>query len=109
MDHPYAWIIDKDHIAVEVEPEGTNMNALGVIGPRDAPEDLILRLKHGEGRLFRMYDDDGELYYSGRILVEVPDSWALQDEHFGPLYDFGGPNAGCTEIRYKQGKSWVTL
>lgn len=45
---------------------------------------------------FKMYDDDGELYYSG---------WAKQDADFDPLDDFGMPNAGCTEIRYYNPKT----
>jgi hypothetical protein len=42
-----------------------------------------------------MYDDDGELYYEG---------YSLAGSDFGPLWDFGMPNAGCTGIKYK-GKS----
>ena len=40
---------------------------------------------------FRMYDDDGILYYEGI---------STNDSSFGPLDDYGMPNAGCTEIRY---------
>lgn len=45
----------------------------------------------GYTNAFRMYDDDGELYYSG---------WAKPDTEFDPLEDFGTPNAGCTSISY---------
>ncbi len=53
-------------------------------------------------RLFRMYDDDGCLYYEG-----ITDDF----ETFEPLDDYGTPNAGCTEIRYlnEETKEWETL
>lgn len=53
---------------------------------------------------FRMYDDDGELYFEGV---------ATLDEDFGPLDSYGMPGYGCTEIRYWEkylGQwSWRTL
>jgi hypothetical protein len=49
---------------------------------------------------FRMYDDDGELYYEGI---------ATFDSSFQPLDDYGMPNAGCTEIRYYERGAWRTL
>jgi hypothetical protein len=35
---------------------------------------------------FRMYDDDGLLYYSGK---------SSEYATFDPLDDYGAPNAGC--------------
>jgi len=102
---PYAWIIHTDHMGDEPHVPGT-------IGPRDAPDDLIARLHRGEGQPFRLYDDDGELYYSGRIVSDPPTpDRSPGDDAFGPLNDFGEPNAGCTEIRYRSGPkgSWETL
>lgn len=108
----YAWIINKDHTADETSgPEGTNMNAVGVMGPSDAPE-LMCQALEGNHELlegwtafpFKMYDDDGELYYEGHYICDdgEPD--------FGPLDDFGAPNAGATEIRYKNAAGkWETL
>ena len=65
-----------------------------------------------KGVSFRMFDDDGELYYEGKFFdpsMESPDS--LGEEAFKPLDDFARPNAGCTEIRYKNSKTnkWETL
>src|SRR3546814_2208380 len=58
----------KDHIADgEAEP-GTLLNAVGLVGPRDIAHEIETRLKAGEGEPFRLYDDDGELYYEGRII-----------------------------------------
>lgn len=54
----------------------------------------------------RLLDDDGEVYYEGRC-----DS-CDDDNAFGPLDNFGGPNAGCTTIQYWQsgkGGGWKTL
>jgi hypothetical protein len=53
--------------------------------------------KAKKGRAFAMYDDDGELYYRGRIWTAAEPG---TEADFGPLDDFGTPNAGCTEIRY---------
>lgn len=83
----YGWIIDKDIICCGDDE--------GVIGPRDISlehQEMLKNTKQGEK--FKMYDDDGELYYEGRIVGED----YLQLE---PLVDFGMGNAGCTEIRYK--------
>lgn len=90
-----AWIIDVDHIAEPHNKPGTCFNAVGVAGPRGYTGDGT-ELKEE----FRMYDDDGELYYSGRC----------KERGFAPLDNFGMPNAGCTEIRFKnkQGQ-WETL
>lgn len=92
----YAWIIDEDHL----DGEGT-----GTTGPRDAPAELLTKLTGtSEGDKFRMYDDDEELYYSGRLLGDDPSL-------FEPLDDYGTPNAGCTEIRYRNDEKgvWETL
>lgn len=53
-------------------------------------------VKDGFTESFKMYDDDGELYYSG---------YAKPDADFDPLDDFGMPNAGCTRIDYHNNKT----
>lgn len=103
----YGWIITKDHIAESGATPGTNANAVGVIGPRDISPEHQAALQRGTGRAFRMYDDDGELYYSGRIVGE--NAIELGQDAFGPLDDYGRPNAGCTEIRYMEGGKWQSL
>ncbi len=45
---------------------------------------------------FKMFDDDGVLYYSGL---------AKPDIDFEPLDYFGMPNAGCTSIKYFDSKT----
>jgi len=49
---------------------------------------------------FRMFDDDGNLYYEGLSTC---------NSSFAPLDDYGMPNAGCTEIRYFESGRWETL
>jgi hypothetical protein len=90
----YAWIIDADHLN-DGDPSLFGSDK-GTFGPRNAPPELIERLRNGEGDTFIMLDDDGELYYTGRVLY-ADEAWANHEE---PLQDFGMPNAGCTEIRY---------
>lgn len=100
----YAWIIDKDHLARPGDEPGTNANAVGIMGPSEAP-DWMTEVLAERGRVngdfeyftFRMYDGDGELYYTGRLLTDDP----LGDACMGPLDDYGTPNAGATDIRYQ--------
>ncbi|MCW3111307.1 MAG: hypothetical protein JWQ09_5813 [Segetibacter sp.] len=47
---------------------------------------------------FKMYDDDGIHYYSGYLKAKYDGSEAA----FAPLDDYGMPNAGCTDIKYKE-------
>lgn len=97
----YAWLITKDHL---FDGSTIDRNEAGVTGPRRAPADLLARLQAGEGQEFRMYDDDGELYYEGRYLGD--DS----EDMFGPLDDFGMPNAGAVRIDYKNAAgAWEVL
>ncbi len=95
-----AWIIDVDHIADPDKPQPSNQNAKGMMGPRDYKGDGS-ELKYR----FRMYDDDGNLYYTGRC-----SSWD-DDDALGPLDNFGAPNAGAVRIDYQNPttKQWEVL
>ena len=111
-----AWIITKDKIAIEEDkrenPEGKcNLYALGLTGPRGASDSVIQALHRGEGAPFKMYDDDGNLYYKGLYLEDPNAEEEDFEEDFGPLYHFGLPNAGCTHIKYKSKKTgkWEIL
>lgn len=94
----YAWIIDKDHLADGGE---LRRDDAGKRGGNDPGGVLAGRLAAGEGEKFRMFDDDGELYYSGRLLA-IDDLGAPEPGGLEPLDDFGLPNAGCTSIHYQQ-------
>jgi hypothetical protein len=115
MSASYAWIIGRDYLADDNLP-GDTQDDKGVTGPRNAPADLISALEHpikNGAHPFRMFDDDGELYYSGWIMFAraTGPADASETAAFGPLNDFGMPNAGATEIHYRTGKdgSWEQL
>jgi hypothetical protein len=97
----YGWIIDTDHLAAD---DTDTADEAGTIGPRDIPARIHDLLKAGKGIPFRLYDDDGILYYSGRYIGPLVDPVMS-----GPLDDFGRPNAGATEIRYREGDRWQPL
>ena len=69
---------------------------VGTFGPFGITEEQQKLLKAGKGTQFKMYDDDHILVYTGRLLGD-PNS----EEGFGPLDDFGMPDAGCTGIKYR--------
>ncbi len=96
----YAWVITKDHL---YDPEDGLPSRVGTQGPSDATEQQLA--KAAQGRKWRVLDDDGIVYYEGRIWTEEPGS----ELDFGPLWDFGAPDAGAVIIQYRQGGKWVTL
>ena len=96
----YAWKITKDHLARTPDEDEA-----GTSGPGNASEHHMNLLKDGEGEVFKMYDDDGELYYTGRLVFD-DDMEGTEEACYGPLSDFGMPNAGCTEIRYPRKPEW---
>ncbi len=92
------WVITADHVC-----DGADA---GTVGPRRATllrDDIV---GHPEAVEFRLYDDDGELYYEG-AMVPGDDGESL----FAPLDDFGGPNAGCTRMdtKNKETGKWEPL
>lgn len=50
---------------------------------------------------FRLYDDDGELYYSG-VLTDDDEG-----ENQSAAYDWGAAMAGCAIIKVKRDGRWV--
>ncbi len=97
----YAWVITEDKI--NGLPGDSVPSRKGTAGPHDAPDNLLSSAQAGDGRKFRMLDDDGEVYYLG--VYAGPDD----EDMFGPLWDFGAPDAGATEIQYREDGKWVTL
>jgi hypothetical protein len=111
----FAWVITTDHLAAEY---GSNSEA-GTRGPRLAPAHLLEALEtraSASGRRaleangirtanFKMYDDDGELYYTGVLAYDV-DAEGDEEVCAGPLDNFGRPNAGCTRITYAGHPEW---
>jgi hypothetical protein len=97
MPSDYGWLIIRDWLAEQSGPP----SAVGVCGPSDLSDDMERNLRNGAGRTFRLYDDDGELYVTGRLI----DTTATDDGTDGewvmaPLDDYGVGALGATEIRY---------
>lgn len=114
----YAWVITRDYICDSLGIDSAKgcsgkcglsspACAVGVSGPSTASQSEVDDAAHGER--FRMYDDDGILYYAGKIWVDPRNEDGV--EKFGPLADFGTPNAGAVEIRYQNDITgeWETL
>lgn len=79
------WIIDKD-IIEHGETDGTKCAGYD--------EAMKMPVK------FKMYDDDGNLYFEGR----------MQEHDFHPLDEFGMPSYGCTYIETKRDDgTWEVL
>lgn len=97
----YAWLITKDDIA-----ESDADSSVGVTGPQGATDYQIKALMDGEGRTFYLYDDDKELYYTGRAINDGTSDGEYGMD-FGPLDDFGLPNAGCTLIKWEGDKDFL--
>lgn len=81
----YGWVVTYDHL---------DHKRVKIYGPHNITNEQQSKLSSGSGQKFKMYDDDGELYYSGQYIG--PDDEFM----FSPLDDYGTPNAGATEIRY---------
>jgi hypothetical protein len=86
----YAWVITVDKLDS---------------GPYGATDDQVAQA--AKGRVFRLRDDDGIVYFHGRIWNDPITGEGTEDD-FGPLEDYGEA-FGCTEIQYRVGKAWETL
>ena len=93
----YAWIITNDIIC--------DGDATGLIGPSGARPEDVVKLRDGDGERFRMYDDDGVLYYEGLFIGD-----SSSEDGFRPLDDYGTGMAGAVRIDYLQEDgTWETL
>ena len=96
MPADYAWIVTADFLSGD---------DAGTTGPHDAPDQF------GDDwsfRAFRLYDGDDTLCYMGILAAADLDA---EPAAFGPLDDFGRPNAGCTRIDHfrEPGGVWETI
>lgn len=107
-----AFIIDKDHYAEQNQGTIPGLrSSAGITGPASASDRDVERLKAGEGTAFRLLDDDGELYFTGRRLEESDaDVDYFGENELAPLDCFGMPDSGCTmqQERNADGK-WESL
>lgn len=100
----YAWIIDKDHL---YDGQDYLADEAGTVGPYNAPSSnrQILGVSYAHRHQFRMYDDDGILYYTGTLYWNG-DPEPDEEYVYGPLADFGEPNAGAVLIKYTGKPEW---
>jgi hypothetical protein len=94
----YAWVVTSSWIEDENGAEFGKETKVFVSGPRNASA-AMTALAVTSGYPFKMYDDDGIKYYEGKCWTADPEGFG-GEEFFGPLNDYGAPNAGCTEIKY---------
>lgn len=91
----HCWQIIEDHTK---DPEPNRYNVM-------YGNATLVEVLEYEPRLFRLYDDDGILYYTGIMRGDIDDELV----GFAPL-DWGMVYGGCTRIDYKQEDgSWETL
>ena len=94
------WIIDNDLINDVREEEIINRE-----GVHSSDFDPIMFMEM-ERVPWRVKDDDGEIYYEGRMTKKRLESEA--ELAFGPL-DFAMADAGATAMEYLQDGEWVQL
>ena len=74
-----------------------------ITGPRtyvaedDTHSDLTIK--------FRLYDDDGNLYFTGRMNEASLDEYGMSD----PLYNYGYPDSGAVRLDILQDGKWTTV
>ena len=106
-----AWLITSDHIADDSAKHPSNANAVGMLGPGKStfwdshPVSVDSVANHPDAVDFKLYDDDGELYYEGVMILGDGD----ENDCFGPLDDFGRPNAGAVRLDYLENGQWKTM
>jgi len=115
----YAWRISRDVLFGKDDPDfpREEWSDAGVEGPSNASDALLAILRHpvvNADRVheFRMLDDDRIVYYYGHITTVAGESpWDMdEDAAFGPLVDFGTPNAGAVILQYKNAEGeWETI
>lgn len=67
-----------------------------VYGSSKEEREAVKAGKAGKGTHFKLYDDDGNCYYTGKYFGD-PDS----EEAFEPL-NWAAYDSGCTYIKYRQ-------
>jgi hypothetical protein len=89
----YGWLITRDYMADGDEGDPLEV---GTTGP--SRYSMTAAQIEEFGQEFKLVDDDGNDVYHGKFAL-APDCPGASG--FEPLDDFGMPNAGCTEIHYR--------
>ena len=102
ITHAIDWEEDDDHDA-DVQP----LRCKALAEPQRHGRERVMA-RDPKGTPFRIYDDDGRLYFRGRYYGTGPD-----DEGFEPL-SWAMYDSGCTRIDYFERmpdgtRKWCTL
>jgi hypothetical protein len=95
-----SFIIEYSSIEADAEDGGMGDKLVKLAEPRiygytKEERDAVKAGKAGKGTHFKLYDDDGNCYYTGKYFGD-----ADSEEAFEPLE--WGYGAGCTHIKYRQ-------
>ncbi len=93
------WIIDTDHIA-PMDNEALNREG------RHSRDYKAAEFAQADLVDWRVKDDDGGVYYEGRMTRERLDS--DESRAFGPL-DWAMDDAGATSMEYRENGVWEVL
>ena len=107
------WIITLDHLEDKCHGLGNYDGKEGIVREKSREQRHELVGAHVQAHAaslpyeFRLLDDDGEVYFSGRCGDIAA---AFEDAAFAPL-DWAEPNFGCTELQYRAvgATEWETL
>lgn len=86
-----SWVITKDHINSGADDQPLET---GFYFPRSADAKVIDFLRNGGGVEFQLVDDDGIVYFTGRMTQRQFDSDCMDE----PLFSWAMPSYGCTML-----------
>ncbi len=86
------WTITQDLTNDEIKE-------VEIVGPRNCLYSSKQIQNSPLAKEFRLLDDDGNVYYRGFVV----------GDEFGPLNDFGMPNAGCTSVEILDRGIWTPV
>lgn len=99
------WAITRNFIGEFIKGEWQDGNGGPPVRPVQSRDFNDEKAKTAKWFKFRLYDDDGELYYEGRSTDSTTEA------AFDPLDCYGKPNAGAVTIKYlsEETGEWVVL
>jgi hypothetical protein len=101
-----VWRITKDYLYDQGHDEDEK-SGVGQSNSRDPGKIDAIKKSKGKVKPFRLYDDDGEVYYAGEMAMTDGSDPYEAENILSPLDNYGMPNAGCTEMKIRTDKGWV--
>lgn len=102
--NPVEWVITKDIIDLS-DILGPEFNREGM-SKDGIPLDLHTKLMAPGckiGYQFRLYDDDGNHYFTGRVYDPTGE---YDSEYLYEILKWGAADSGCTELLFPRMKQW---